>query len=362
MKPDFAGACITNLIPALLAPSRSTPDWLPSELTSARQVVMLVLDGLGWNQLTARRALGRTLLGMAGGPITTVAPSTTATALCSLTTGTPPGEHGVVGYRMNMGGEILNVLKWATPAGDARRTHPPTDVQVVPPFCGERPRVISRAEFVSTGFTMAHLETSSYRSYRTASTLVTEITAALREGCPFVYAYYDGIDKVSHEYGLGEHFDAELNACDQIVATVQSLLPTGAALVVTADHGQVHTGDKVVELDADVSALVAQQSGEARFRWLHARPGESADLLVAATSAHGSQAWVVARQQTIDEHWFGPRVSADAMSRLGDVALVARDEWAFQDRADTGPYQLVGRHGSLTADEMLVPLLVSTGS
>ena len=34
---------------------------------------------------------------MTGGPITSVVPSTTATALTSITTGLSPGEHGVVG-------------------------------------------------------------------------------------------------------------------------------------------------------------------------------------------------------------------------------------------------------------------------
>ena len=44
-------------------------------------------------------------------------------------------------------------------------------------------------------------------------------------------------------------------------------------------------------------------------------------------------------------------------SRLGDVALVARDPISFDDPADSGPFQLVCRHGSLTSAEMLVPLI-----
>ena len=51
-------------------------------------------------------------------------------------------------------------------------------------------------------------------------------------------------------------------------------------------------------------------------------------------------------------------MSDAARARLGDVALVAREPVAFHDADDSGPYQLVGRHGSLTAAEMLVPLLV----
>jgi hypothetical protein len=50
-------------------------------------------------------------------------------------------------------------------------------------------------------------------------------------------------------------------------------------------------------------------------------------------------------------------VSDAAAARLGDVALVAREDVAFHDPQDTGPFELVGRHGSLSAAEMLVPLL-----
>jgi hypothetical protein len=69
-------------------------------------------------------------------------------------------------------------------------------------------------------------------------------------------------------------------------------------------------------------------------------------------------AWVVSRDQVVDEGWFGPKVSDAARARLGDVALVAREPVAFHDPDDSGPYELVGRHGSLTSAEMLVPLLV----
>jgi hypothetical protein len=61
----------------------------------------------------------------------------------------------------------------------------------------------------------------------------------------------------------------------------------------------------------------------------------------------------------IAEGWFGPTVTSVAASRLGDVAVVAKGVRAFADPADTGPYHLIGRHGSLTSAEMLVPLLAA---
>ena len=101
------------------------------------------------------------------------------------------------------------------------------------------------------------------------------------------------------------------------------------------------------------------QSGEARFRWLHAMPGAAGDLLDAARAHHTDLAWVLGRDELIDAQWFGPTVTDATRSRLGDVAIVPFAPVAFDDPTDTGPYDLVGRHGSLTSAEMLVPLLVA---
>jgi len=99
------------------------------------------------------------------------------------------------------------------------------------------------------------------------------------------------------------------------------------------------------------------QSGEGRFRWLHATPGAADDLLKAATERYEDVAWVVSRQQTIDEHWFGPTFAAPMASRLGDVALVPFAPITFHDPTDSGPFPLICRHGSLTPAEVFVPLL-----
>ena len=54
--PDYGGACVCNIVPALLAPggTERLPSWMPEPVAGADQVVLLVLDGLGWEQLQAR--------------------------------------------------------------------------------------------------------------------------------------------------------------------------------------------------------------------------------------------------------------------------------------------------------------------
>ena len=129
----------------------------------------------------------------------------------------------------------------------------------------------------------------------------------------------------------------------------------------TADHGQVDVGPNVVPIDAEVLPHVSLQSGEGRFRWLHARPGRARAMLEAAAGAHGHDAWVRTRDQLVDEGWFGPHVTADSLSRLGDVALIAHDAGRVR-RARPTPARTIwsARHGSATSAEMIVPLLAAT--
>lgn len=361
LLPDYFGACTSNVVDALLDELDDPPEWFPASVAGADQVVLLVLDGLGWEQMRDRLALLRGFTQMDAVPIATVAPTTTATALTSISTGLPPGEHGVIGYRMSVDHDVLNVLRWTTSKGDARERIPPESIQHDVAFGGQRPPVVVRAEFRDSGFTRAHLGGCRHVPYRMPSTLIAEIMHQLRSGEPFIYAYYDGIDKVAHEYGLDDSYDTELVFVDRMVEYLVGVLPPGAALVITADHGHVDVGERIITPHPEVLSHVAHQSGEARFRWLHAHPGSEAELLQVAREHHGDVAWVVDRDTVVGDGWFGPKVLPGPLARLGDVALVPFEPVAFEDPEDTGPFVLKGRHGSMTPAEVLVPLLVARG-
>ena len=367
--PDYRGACIANVVPRLLgglAAPTGGHDWLPEAAEHARQVVLLVVDGLGWGQLRDRAALAPNLTAAAGidRAITSVAPSTTAAALTSITTGRPPADHGILGYRLADGDRIMNMLRWTLGAGhDARRSVPVRTFQPITPFPGASGPVpvVSKVDFGGTGFTAAHLGDSPLFDYRVPSSLALEVGRRLRDDAPFVYAYYDGIDKVAHAYGLGDHYDAELVAVDRLVGDVVAQLPPGAVLLVTADHGQIDVGNRVEMLGREAMGMIRFLSGEGRFRWVHARPGAAGDVAELLDGSYGATTWVRTREQLIDDGWFGGSLSDGFADRLGDVALIPFEPIAFMDPADTGENRLACRHGSLTTDEMLVPLVALGG-
>jgi hypothetical protein len=360
--PAFGGACLTGVVPALLShlySSEALPAWMPGPVAGASQIVLLVLDGLGWQQLAERSTLAPTLTVGTGRSITSVAPSTTATALTSLVTGRPPAEHGVVGYRVAYGDEIMNILQWSIGGADARMRVPAPVFQPCPLFPGslETVQVVTRYDYAPTGFTAAHLGHSELHGWHTLAGLVTGVRSLVRGGARFVYAYYEGIDKVAHARGLGEYYDDELRDVDRLVGDVLGVLPPGAVLVVTADHGQVEVGGSVEVLGGDVMEGVSLISGEGRFRWLHAKPGAAAAVAEAAREAFGSVAWVRTKDEMVEEGWLGGVPSTSVSPRLGDVVLAPFTPTAFLDPADTGELRLLARHGSLTPAEMLIPLL-----
>lgn len=356
--PDYGGPNVCGVMPGLAAPG-GRPAWFPEVVREARQVVVLVVDGLGWEQIQEHQHLLPTVVSMQGRPITTVAPTTTATALTSIATGLTPAEHGLLGYRIDVGGEVMNVLRWSTDRGDARRRIRPREVQPVDAFLGSPVPIVSKAELEHSAFTEAHLYGGRLVGWRAASSIAVEIDLQLRAGEPLVYAYYDGVDKIAHERGFGAFYDAELRNVDRLVGDVRAVLPPGAALVIIADHGQVQVGDRIIAPPPEVLRLVHHQSGEGRFRWLHARAGSARELEAVCAERFGDVAWVVSRERMIDDKWFGASMSSPAINRLGDVALVAREPVSFHDPADSGPFELVCRHGSLTAAEVYVPMLAS---
>ena len=253
-------------------------------------MVLLVLDGLGWEQLQALPSAAPTLAAATGGPITSVAPTTTATALTSLTTGVPPSTHGVLGYRLRVDvnglhadgpGEVMNVLRWRTGRGDMRQVLPPSWFQTVPPFGGRSVAVVTRSEFAATGFTAAHLTGARLVGWSVPSSLVVGVRRLLAAGETFVYAYYDGLDKVAHEHGLGEHYRQELGSVDRLVSDLLDVLPPGAVLAVTSTTVRWRWGTPRGLPAPELFDMVELFSGEGRFRWLHVRPGSLDDAVAA---------------------------------------------------------------------------------
>jgi hypothetical protein len=356
--PAFAGASVAGLVPALFG--RVDTGWIPEPARSADAVVLLVLDGLGWSAVQDHSAVLPRIAQMEGGAITTVAPSTTATALTSIATGLAPAQHGIVGYRMLMDTGVLNVLRW-TVAGRGRQPDP-FDVQRHAPFLGREVPVVTRSEFRDTGFTQAHLRGGRLAGWHTVAGLIEQCVRAVDSGEKFVYAYYPGVDSIAHEFGLRDGvFSRELAFVDYFVGQLIDALPKNAALLVTSDHGQVHLeAESWIEIP-DLLPLASAVAGDGRFRYLYANPNTRKELVGRARELASDRAWVWSRSEVLEMGLYGEGATGTVPGRIGSVVLAAREPVAFVDPAAPNERTLKSGHGSLTPDEMYVPLLAARG-
>mgnify|MGYP001286091386 CR=1 FL=1 len=176
--PSGGEMSVSSIVPAIVM--RKSTSLVSEAVLASQSIVLFVVDGLGWHQIDRYRdqlpCLGEAL----GTPITTVAPSTTAAALTSICTGVLPGEHGVVGYKIDTPQGLLNCLRWTAGSKSMLKDLPPIDFQPVEPFLGARPPVVTRAEFRVSGFTQAHLRNGEFCGWWSPATLVTEIAEPMK--------------------------------------------------------------------------------------------------------------------------------------------------------------------------------------
>jgi Type I phosphodiesterase / nucleotide pyrophosphatase len=363
--PRYFSGSIGEVLPSAAAAlgAEEFPNVLQLPLASA--YVVLLVDGMGWNLLREHAADAPYLSSLAAQaqPITCGIPSTTATSLTTLGTGLPPGAHGVVGFTSRIPGtnRLLDALNW-----DKRVD--PVDWQVHDTvFDRAQDAGLTATAVIKRVFAGSGLTTAGQRGaiFVTADTEGERIAAAVR--CAWrtrslTYLYAGDLDATGHRRGCAsDAWRHQLAVTDAFAVRLRQELPATAALLVTADHGMVDIPlEQRLEVDdlPDLLDGVTVFGGEARLRHLYCNPDRTEDLAARWREFCAERAWVVTRDEAIDEGWFGS-VDSHVRSRLGDVIVASGPDLAVVSRSRF-PHEasLLGLHGSLTADEMLVPLLV----
>ena len=350
-----------SLLASLAVPGAANVLGLPP----ASRACLLVVDGLGWDQLRAHRSAAPFLSGLAetGCWLTAGFPSTTATSLSSLGTALPPGQHGLLGYQVRVPstGQLLNALRWAKGV-DPQQWQPHATIFERMVAAGIGAFRIASGAFQHSGLSVATMRGADYRPAETAGALVARTAAALAEQPKALAMVYTGdLDATGHVAGCGSAaWRYQLRHVDLLAEQLAGAIPAGTALYITGDHGMVDVPpDSKVDADAvpELRSGVALLGGEPRARHVYARPGAEAEVLAAWQDTLGDRAWVARRDEAIEAGWFGP-VDARVSDRIGDVIVAARGLSAVVATV-TEPREsaLIGMHGSLTAGDQKVPLL-----
>src|ERR1043166_6944200 len=345
----------------------------PRELERARNVVLVILDGLGDNYLM-RQGKGGELARRRRGALTSVFPSTTASAITTSYTGCTPVEHGITGWYTYFGeaGYVAAPLPFRT-RGDMlplreKGFTPERAFTARPIFESMQARaiIVSSAEIIASEYTLSHCAAAERRAYDSLERFVAEVEAAVKSGPErkFVYAYWPAYDATSHRYGSRSAEAArEFERIDAAFGDLlQRLSGTETTVDATADHGFIDVPlEAALELPASLAAMLRfPLCGERRVAYCHVHDSDA--FAQKARDWLGERAEVKPSAQLVREGWFGPGEAHPRFAeRVGDVALVMNGPYTVKDWiAGEARHLHIGNHGGPTADEMVIPLIVET--
>lgn len=321
-----------------------------------KHVVLMVNDGLGYDNIQEllpetsflRRHLVR--------PISSVFPPTTTAATTSLQSGLSPSEHGWMGWNVYVP-QVDNVVTLFLSQGKSVKKVYETNVgktylayenlyHVIPKTSDAKAYGISPFEMIPYDFNEPD---DLYR--------LVESYASLDE-TNYIYAYYDRPDAIMHRYGTQAEIVKEnvryIN--DQIEALSKKLKDT--LIIVTADHGLLDIENLFLEDYPDITKMLAMETSlEPRSVNFFIKE-EFQEAFPKVFNQHfGGWFQLLSKQEVIDQGLFGKfKHHPNFDLALGDYLAIATDAYALLDtRSDI---QFKAHHAGMTQKEMRVPLIL----
>ena len=379
--PDYSGGSIVNLMSSIEQAMGSGFDLYPpatdlpvSELQECDNLILLVIDGLGYDYLSTT-GKGSHLHSHLKARLTSVCPSTTSAAVPTFLTGVAPQQHGFTGWFtwFREMGTILSVLPFQPRHGGCDLGQlgltpgALSDTETMFRRVNARSHVVMPERIAESEFNLAFHDGASIHSYQGLDDLfrVTQNAAVAKDKRNYVYAYWPDFDSLAHFKGISspevaQHFAEFDEAFGRFVRRMQG---TGARIIVTADHGFIDVPSSGVVQMKDhpelADTLVMPLCGEQRFAYSYVHPDKTERFCQYVESELSHAVDLYSSSEIIDQGWFGLGVPhSELESRIGHYAMVMKPGYKIRDRVlGERPKRHIGVHGGVTQEEMYVPLV-----
>ncbi len=355
--------------------------------TDIQRVIVILIDALAFQRLIKWSEVAPIWQNLVSegvlAPITSVVPSTTSSALTTFWTGRSPAHHGIIGYEMftkdysMISNMILHApMTFRNDVGGLERAgFSPEEFLPVPTFGphlkahGVAPYGFMHYSIVNSGLSRMFMREVEIRPIETAASTWVSIRKLIEDRPTekqYIWTYWSAVDSLSHFHGPeDERVVAEFQNYSQTFETffLNQLSPNlrqNTAVILTADHGQMETplyDHNLLTNHPELHRhLRLNPTCENRLANLYLRPGREA-----AVREYFDQTWprtftLITQAEALENGLFGPGPQhADLENRVGDLIALARPG-AYLWWADK-PDFLLGRHGGLTPEEMVVPFL-----
>lgn len=345
------------------------------------KVVLIVIDGLGASLL--KRALPK--VSKKAGLLTSVFPSTTSSAYTSILRGAPPSVHGITGcWQRDSSGNFGQLVKYKSHPRFEKRALPKNPASLLletGAICGKLLSekipctTIVKGEYVGREFSkiLGNQEKGVSISPFSggAKELGASISRAIRESPngSFISAYYDGVDSVSHSKGPDspEALAKTKKIFRSLKNSLEGIKDENVRFVITADHGQVPVFREKSRLwyeqdEKLLSLLSSPPAGDNRAIYLYPKEGKEDSLRkhLENSGFFRENFAIFPSKELLEGGLFGPVPKANRkglLGRIGEFTLISRNSSQL-GHSEKG--RLLGNHGSLTEDELFVPLFAGT--
>jgi hypothetical protein len=358
----------------------------------ARKVILILMDALAFHRLQSWMVDNKDMVWnylVADGllvPLTSISPSTTSSAITTLWTGRSPAEHGIVGYELWLKeyGVVANMIEHKpityrggignlSQAGFSPDTFLPVS-SITAHFKehGVSPYAFQHYSIINSGLSRMFMEGANRQSFRTAADLWVSLRHLFDQSPNermYAWVYWGAVDGLSHFYGPDDErpkaeFALFSSAFERFF--VNELSPSvrkDTLVVLISDHGQIVTNKFKTDYDLRnhpefTRLLHILPTGENRLAYLHVRPGKTEAVKGYIQNAWPGQFVVLESNLALEQGLLGPGKPYERLpERLGDLIAIARGDaywwWATKENP------IIGRHGGLSPDEMLVPFLAA---
>lgn len=402
IKPAFGNGSIAD-IPGFLKQSlglpgrRPLPDFLKNSMEEVDHMVFFLLDGFGHTTLEhllkhyKAHNTEKFLEGSAYFPLTSVFPSTTSTATVTYHTDLEPLEHGIIGYISYIAelGSMCNMINltplgrsdysllehgWRVPVIEEKGTiYQEFGKNVVDPFL-YMPSAIKgsgMSEITSTG--------SNLRGYTSVSQMMTDLRRNIEKSVrrSIHFCYLPSVDTISHKVGpYTEETAMEIESIFHHLRKqfLEKVVPDGTlGISISADHGHTvlpHENISDVRQDRNLAEMLrAPVAGDFRAPILKIREGGIEPAMDHLEKHYGEKFVIKRGKQAISEGFFGSgKVDRINYDRFGDLILFPRQNVGLMDSSlgildsKLNNIDLIGMHGGLSEEEMIVPFITKTVS
>ncbi len=349
---------------------------LPKALNEYDNCIFLVLDGLGYNYLQ-RKGEGTFIKEHLEGKLSTVFPSTTASAITSFLTGVSPSEHCLTGWFTYVKelATATTILTFSPRYSNMTFDRLGVESDKIYHFDGVADKMdyrfyhISSNHILNTPFALSHSGNATRMGYDDVLEIPNIVNDVLSQKVgekKFLFLYISTFDKISHQYGIdSDESYAHMLKLDGLVGDISRIvMKSNSVFIASADHGFVNvTSDKIIRMEEHPrlqECLTMPLMGEPRTPFCYVRPSKVDKFLKYIEENLNYCCEVKPSEQVIEEGWFGPdKENSGLFERVGDYILFMKDNYVFQDNLPVeDKFEFKGYHGGKTAEEMYVPILI----